>query len=336
MIKKIIKIILIIIISFVAICGAFIGIYHIGLPDENPVVYGTDYIIVPETVSNEDTTIKTMSFNIRCFFTEKNKQNNWENRKDHISEVINKYSPDVVGFQEVTQPQFKYLIESMKDTYAYVGLSRSGMGLKRGDILIKSTSPANNLFNLLYCSIISEATVVFYKKSRFELLDYQTIWLSETPDKPSKGWDAGYKRISTKLELKDHFTGNEFTLINNHLDNEGETARQNSVKIINEWASEADKIIIMGDFNFEEKCDLYNSLKKDVLSDIKYLAPEEKSDNGFTYNGFGEPVFDEPIDFILVKENQVNILSYKIIKDTYGENYYISDHFPIMGEIVFK
>ncbi len=336
MLRKILFVAMISILAASANVGVLFGAYRIGLPDNNAVTLGADYIAVPASVSNEDMEIKAMTFNIRCFTKESDKQNYWDNRKEHVSALVRQYAPDVVGFQEVTHPQYKYLISALGDEYAFVGISRSGIGLERGDLLIDSISPKVNIFNRLFSSIISEAAVIFYKKSRFELLEYDTLWLSETPSKPSRGWDAGVKRICNRVKLKDHYSGAEFTLMNTHFDNKGALAKEKSVELILQWSEQADKVIVMGDFNIQEKTQLYTRLVSDTLSDTKYLAPEGDSDSGITSNGYGASKDSEAIDYILVKSDQVEVLSYSIIRDKYGSGYYISDHYPVLARIIFK
>jgi hypothetical protein len=42
-----------------------------------------------------------------------------------------------------------------------------------------------------------EHSAIFYNSDKFKLLEENTFWLSETPEKPSKGWDAAYNRVCT-------------------------------------------------------------------------------------------------------------------------------------------
>ena len=45
-----------------------------------------------------------------------------------------------------------------------------------------------------------------------------TFWLSETPDKPSKGWDAALNRICTYALFQDLKTQKKFWAFNLHFD----------------------------------------------------------------------------------------------------------------------
>lgn len=324
----------------IIISSAVSGIHlAISLPDDFELPLGNDFIEVPETIQEEDLEVSVMSFNVRLIAKEDNKQDYWTNRKEPMIKLLNSYGPDIIGFQEVTHPQYRYLIERLGDEYSYFGLSRSGMGLFRGDMVLKSTDPEVTLVNRILISIIDEASVIFFRKSRFELLDASSFWLSQTPDKPSKGWDASHKRICSYVQLKDHYTGESFGVFNTHMDHIGWQARENSVNLMIEKAHEQgdDIFITMGDFNFPEGHELYdNIMAEGTLSDSKYLAPQEMSDDGPTYNGFGKSSREEPIDFILVTEEYLDVKSYQILTDKYSNNNYISDHYPVFVRFGFK
>src|SRR5690625_7988514 len=59
-----------------------------------------------------------------------------------------------------------------------------------------------------------EYSAILYRKSRFEVLDQGTFWLSQTPDQAgSAGWDAVLPRIATYGRFEDKNTGKKFTLL---------------------------------------------------------------------------------------------------------------------------
>ena len=56
-----------------------------------------------------------------------------------------------------------------------------------------------------------EHSAIFYRKDRFTLIKNGDFWLSETPDQPSKGWDATCcNRICSWVQLTDNATGKNF------------------------------------------------------------------------------------------------------------------------------
>jgi len=77
-----------------------------------------------------------------------------------------------------------------------------------------------------------EYSPILYPVKLFKLLHFENRWLSPTPNKPSKGWDAGSKRILTTGVFEHKATGQRFAVFNTHLDNAGAKAREESVAII--------------------------------------------------------------------------------------------------------
>lgn len=56
-----------------------------------------------------------------------------------------------------------------------------------------------------------EHAAVFYKKERFEMMDSGNFWLSETPEKPSFGWDAQCRRICSWGKFREKNSGEIFS-----------------------------------------------------------------------------------------------------------------------------
>lgn len=111
--------------------------------------------------------------------------NVWDNRKEWLTDCINFMEPDVFGAQEVTNSQLEDMLEYMP-SYSYAGVARSK---DKG----------------------AEFNPVFYRKSKFKLLEHGTFWLSENVHiVASKGWDSAIPRIVTWVKLKDIECGFEF------------------------------------------------------------------------------------------------------------------------------
>src|SRR5689334_14470258 len=106
--------------------------------------------------------IRIMSFNLRnCEAADG--PNCWANRTDLVLQTIRKFNPDLLGTQEMLAPQTDFLDAQLRE-YTRVGVGRAD-GHRGGE------------FN-----------GVFFRTERFELIDHGTVWLSETPDRPSVGW----------------------------------------------------------------------------------------------------------------------------------------------------
>ncbi len=339
MIKKVLKISLISLLVVIFVLGGAYAYMIRGVPLQGAVVMGRDNIVLPDDPENYDTNIKAMSYNIRLITGEDIKEHYWVNRKEHIIDLLEYNDADIIGFQEVTHPQYNFLIERMGDEYDYYGIYRSGLNRERGDRIIRGLKPEPGFINnLLLSVVVDEGSPIFYRKSRFQLLDYNTFWLRENPERPGRGWDASIRRICSYVKLLDHYTDEIITVYNTHFDHRGDLARQKSADLIYEYIMEDTRgtPIAMGDFNIPEGGEVYESIVSRSLSDTKFLSPEAKRDSGPTFNGFGRYPGEVPIDFIFTDADVFNVLSYSIITDKYDDEYYISDHYPVFVELEYK
>ncbi|KAJ4344181.1 nuclear protein localization protein 4 [Ascochyta clinopodiicola] len=144
------------------------------------------------------------------------------------------------------------------------------------------------------------------------LLHSETIWLSPTPEKPSKGWDAGSIRILTVAVLKHKSSKRRILACATHLDNEGSKSRENSVTIIldtlkrvhKQWSNDSTlPIVLAGDFNsFTDQEAYLGMAQSDFMYDLyKYVPSKRRYGEENTFTGF-QPEKDKDeqgrIDFI--------------------------------------
>ena len=140
---------------------------------------------------NEGTEVlKVMSYNIRLG-SANDGTNSWSLRYVATGEMLDDQAPDVFGVQEALDYQVRYINEMCG--YEYVGVGREN-GKKEG-----------------------EHMAIFWNKKSVSMLKWGTFWLSETPQKPSKGWDAACFRTATWALMKDKKTGRKFYFVNTHL-----------------------------------------------------------------------------------------------------------------------
>ena len=71
-----------------------------------------------------------MTYNIR-YATVNDGENQWEKRKEYVSEQLLFYAPDIFGIQEGLADQVGYLDESLVN-YAFVGVGRDD-GKSKGE-----------------------------------------------------------------------------------------------------------------------------------------------------------------------------------------------------------
>jgi len=259
-------------------------------------------------------TVNVMSFNIR-YDNPKDGDNAWINRKEIVAQTILFHKVDIAGLQESLHHQVKDL-ETLLPQYDWFGVGRDDGQMK------------------------GEFAPVFYLRRRFKILHKSFFWLSDTPGKPGKGWDAACPRIVTWGKFEDRWTGKYFFLFNTHFDHRGETARVKSAELllkkINELIGES-PVVLTGDFNCLEKDEPYEILTSGIgqnpgLSDTYYLTQTKPYGSTHTFNGFGDTINpDSRIDFIFVgKINQV--LRFGIISERW-DGRFASDHNAVLAEI---
>ncbi len=254
--------------------------------------------------------INLMSYNIRCGSCEaKENPNNWEKRKYFVAHLIATHNPDVIGLQEAELFQIEDLIE-MLDHYSWIGVGRDD-GKDKG-----------------------ETTAILFRTARFSLQGQQTFWLSQTPLQPSRGWDAAYRRTLSIAKLFDAQSKQLLYVFNTHLDNEGETARQEGAKMLLSEIAKIDAtspVIVTGDFNFTAVAKGYEIITQ-TLADAEKISIAPAAGGHKTFNGFGEDKEpDTKIDFVFVKKS-MKVQSHLIDTATYN-NLYPSDHYPIIVNV---
>lgn len=244
--------------------------------------------------------VRIMSFNVR---------DGEFDRGEIVPQVIADYYPDSVGLQECEGTWFMTLKAYLPD-YEIIGVGR-----------------------LTGLPLLGESTAIMYRKDKYKLVDYGTFWLSETPGLPSVGWDAKYHRTCTWAVLENRETKERYAHVNTHLDNAGNEARINGLKMVMDKAQSFDMpVVLTGDFNFPKGGDLYKALVSDKLTDVSSIAVE--ADSGCTSHGYKGGVAGNPIDFICVNEKIADVKSYKIIREKYNDRY-VSDHYPVYSDMIF-
>ncbi len=258
-----------------------------------------------EEKQGEDT-IRVMSFNIRCTNVGKD---TWEDRIGIVTKTMVDSKADSIGVQEATPEWMATLREELTD-YASVGVGRDD-GDNQG-----------------------EFAAIFYLKDKYNLIDSGNFWLSETPGKPSLGWDAACIRICTWAVLENKETKEQYVHVNSHFDHEGEIARRESVKMILAHIAKYNDlpVVFTADMNVEEGSDNYIEFTK-VLHDTKHLATDTM--DYLTYHDTKPSTHKgEVIDYVMVNDN-FNALSYKVVTAGVDERY-VSDHFPVYADIKMK
>ncbi len=277
-----------------------------------------------KTETNNEITV--VSFNIRQSAADDG-TNSWEFRKEATPRMINSIGPELLGLQEARLDQVSYIAENCPK-YAWYGVGRED-GKQEGEIM-----------------------AIFYQREVFNLLDSCTYWLSETPDTPSLGWDAAYKRTATVCYFEHKASRKKFYYVNTHLDHMGIEAQQNGLKlIINNIAEinlEGYPVILSGDFNMVASNPAILDMENIMLNTRK-VAPQ--TDHYATFNAWNKDLqsaalgnnlkersADELIiDYIFYSPRDSAICTeYRTITESFANIPFISDHYPIFTRLTLK
>ena len=251
------------------------------------------------------------SYNLRMN-TPQDGPNAWPVRKEMVKALIRHHAFDIVGTQEGLPDQIAEL--AGMEEFDHVGVGRDD-GKQAG-----------------------EHSAIFYRKSRFALLDKGDFWLSETPDRPSLGWDATCcNRIVSWAKLRERDNGRVFYVFSAHFDHEGVVARRASSDLLLRKIAEISRgepAICVGDFNSTPDTPQMQAMAK-TMRDAYQVSKTPPYGPVGTYNGFR---FDVPmrdrIDYIYV-DRHVEVLSYAALSDSLNGRY-PSDHHPVVARIEFR
>jgi endonuclease/exonuclease/phosphatase family metal-dependent hydrolase len=204
-----------------------------------------------------------------------------------------------------------------------------------------------------------EYSPIFYRPAIWECLLFRTIWLSKTPEKPSKSWDAASIRILTVGLFKHRVSKKRVVALNTHLDDQGSVSRYEATKMILDAAknlqssSGASYIFLAGDLNSEPHQEAYQLLNdpSSPFADLKIVTPWQiQGGHQMTFTGFGyenEP--SKRIDFIHINNTSSEssadgelattpkpwiVNGYAVLENRFDDGIYISDHRAVVGDLL--
>lgn len=209
----------------------------------------------------------------------------WKTRKVQVINSIDFHTSflghaNVVCLQEVLHNQLEDILAGLNQNHE--GWTYYGVGRLDGNMS-------------------GEYAPVLFKTGEWRILENATYWLSETPWKPSRGWDAALERIVTMVTLQSRLNPLiKINVFNTHFDHRGKLARRMSSKLIidkmenyNDYPS-----FLCGDFNTQPKDEPYKLLKdagfKDsrTLVDWKYSYGHETTFTGFNRENEANTIID--------------------------------------------
>lgn len=282
--------------------------------------------IASSTYADEAKPLRAMSFNIRVDFhygEANDKPNAWNSkggvhRRDLVMRTIADFDPDLLGVQEALAHQAEAISKTLPEFGSY------GIGRDDG-------------------KLAGEQCAVYFRKSRFKLLDSGTFWLSETPDVPGGlCLDAACSRIASWVRLQDLPSDRPLLVINTHWDHVGEKARQFSAMLIRQRLSDlADGagVIVMGDLNTPEDSPAIKTLLggeqavPKLIDSYRTIVPEQAV-NEATFHGYKTPTKGRRIDYLFHTEG-LKTNEAAIVRDPKTTRW-PSDHYPVTAVLNWK
>lgn len=254
--------------------------------------------------------VNVISYNIRYNNTGDG-DHAWPYRKADVKALVRFHDTDILCVQEALADQFDEL--ATMPEFEAVGVGRDD-GMRKG-----------------------EYAPIYYNKARFKKNDSGTFWLSETPDVPSKGWDAVLNRVCTWVRLYDRMNKKEFIVFNTHYDHIGVQARIQSALLIKEKITKMAlglPVIFTGDLNVTPETEAIKTIRS-FLIDTKDATEEAPYGPSGTFNDFKfNSLLKDKIDYIFVN-NQFRVQKFGVLSDSKDQHYF-SDHLPVFARLWFR
>lgn len=254
---------------------------------------------------------RVMTYNIRMD-TPADGPNRWELRRDLLTAQLHLLRPDIVGFQEVVPGQLADL-ETALPGYARIGSGRDDDGTA------------------------GEASPLFVARAAFAVRSFGQFWLSPTPEKTSRGWDAAFPRIATFAHLRRRSDGARVLALNTHWDHVGTQARLESARQVARWIAanrqRGEAVLVLGDFNAAlAEPSLQALLAEGQLTDARAAAGRHAQGSSITFNAFqAVPTKGGLIDHVLTGPG-VAVRRWHALAEHF-DGRVASDHFPVIADL---
>lgn len=225
-----------------------------------------------------------------------------------FAEQMANLAPDSFGVQELNS-DWAGKMETLLPDYAFYGMKRGGDSKEK----------------------MSEMNGIYYLESKYNLLQSDTFWISETPDTESRFAGAGCHRICSYVVLQNRITGFTYVHFNTHFDNVSEEARTLGGNLIAERAAQLTEtygkiaVVITGDFNQDSSGTACTALQSAGYINASAVSPT--GDACPTYHAWGEYTEGKPIDFIFTN-NALHAADYKIHTEKVDDTF-VSDHYAV-------
>lgn len=242
--------------------------------------------------------LNVVSFNIRC--ANDRDGNSIAERAPRLKKVLADCNADIIGLQEMVPEWEIYIRKYYEDEY--------------------------EIFNKYRATQELEAAPILWKKDVFQCVRKGYFWLSDTPEKESKGWDELYDcyRICMWVILEHKASGKRICYMNTHF-GFGDKGQVQSVELIRKYQQEYSEYpaFITGDFNMYTSSPAYKKMTE-YFTDVNMATAKDIRPTYHGYNQGGEGL----IDFCFA-DAAIRSVSYKRIDDLV-DGKFPSDHYGIL------
>lgn len=242
----------------------------------------------------------------------------WQKRAAQAAGLIRDVNPDILGTQELTAATLGDM-ERLLPQYGWVGQGRGGGS--RG-----------------------EYTAIFFSREKFSVSEWNTFWLSRTPERPSRDRTTPFPRICTWCRLESlQNPGETVTVYNTHLDHISYFARVRGLReilrrISAQYRESPGPTLLMGDFNATPTS---RTLRRWIAADLEESAGlmrdcywamlQQDKEIGCSHHGFRGKVKGAPIDYIFTSR-EMAVRQVEIRRDRLEQGF-PSDHYPVVARM---
>ena len=246
------------------------------------------------------------SFNIHYIVTVDGPDQDWEDRKHAVTEVLKRIDADIIAFQEM-------------ETFAGSDFNEQNLQLD----WILETVPGYRVTAYGNAAEFPITQPILYKPEKFSALEQGFFFYSSEPDRIySPQWDGGYPYFSTWARLRSTCQQGNLFLMNVHNDYSSRDNRLRSSDLIAERTQRHagdDPVVVLGDFNA--------SATKQEIRKIEKIGLNVVEPTGSTNRIWGMHL-SSAIDHFVIDPRLKPVGDIKIWRDKIdGE--YPSDHYPI-------
>lgn len=293
----------------------------------------------------QETTAKVMSYNVFWNCVDNVATDiTVSNRVQKVKNVITESNPDILLLQEVSGGSAGWtsqLVSYAKTNgYAYYGYSHKSNNYI-DSIAGKNTTDSND-----------EMTPILWKTNKYDCVASGHFWGSDTPNVAgsatwsSIGVTCSYPRCINWVVLKNKVTGEQVIAVNYHAapDKDGvtyEEVRNLTAQLLIDQMAQLKKtytnapIILGGDCNMQRTHTAYKTFTNNGYKDAKLVAAETTDRN--SYNAWNREVAKFGVGDFLLGDADIQFATYSVVDDLDpdGSGFYISDHSPIIADIVY-